>query len=321
MKKEDLVHLYEQMQLIRKAEERIIELYPEQEMRCPVHLCIGQEAIAAGVCAHLGKEDYVLGTHRAHGHYLAKGGDLNAFFAELLGKKTGCSGGMGGSMHLVDLEAGFLGCTPVVSSTIPIATGTAYSSQEQQQSRVTVVFFGDAAVEEGVFHESVNFALLKQLPIVFVCENNLYSVNSPLSVRQPKNQQIFELAKGHGMKSFQGDGNDVLAVSKLAEDAIGRARKGSGPTFLEFATYRWREHCGPEYDQQLGYRSDGELTKWKARCPIQHFRNKLLKGQKATEQQLQTVETKIDQCLDEAVAFAKNSPFPEREELTKYLYA
>jgi len=268
MNEDIALSLYRGMLRIRMVEEKIAQLYSEQEMRCPVHLCIGQEAIAVGVCANLLKEDYVMSNHRSHGHYLAKGGELKAMMAELYGKVTGCSQGKGGSMHLIDMSAGFLGATPIVGSTISIAVGVAMGSLMQGYKRVTVVFFGDAAVEEGVFHESLNFAVLKKLPVVFVCENNLYSVNSPLSVRQPANREIFQLARGHGIDSYQADGNNALEVYQLAQRTVQRARQNGGPAFIEFKTYRWREHCGPDYDHQLGYRPRSEFEKWKQRCPI-----------------------------------------------------
>ncbi|HIO55582.1 MAG TPA: thiamine pyrophosphate-dependent dehydrogenase E1 component subunit alpha, partial [Candidatus Marinimicrobia bacterium] len=243
---------------IRIVEEKIAELYPEQEMRCPVHLCIGQEAIAAGVCANLTDKDYVLSTHRSHGHYLAKGGDMRRMIAEIYGRDTGCSHGKGGSMHLVDLAVGYLGSAPIVGSTIPIAVGTAFGSTMRGDSRVTVAFFGEGASEEGVFHESLNFALLKKLPIIFVCENNLYSVYSSMEVRQPRVREVYEVARGHGIESRQGDGNDVDEVYEMTKRAVDKARKGGGPTFLEFKTYRWREHCGPLYDNDIGYRTESE---------------------------------------------------------------
>src|SRR5579859_6536135 len=177
--------LYRGLLRLRLVEERIAELYPEQEMRCPVHLSIGQEAVAVGVCDHLEPADQALSGHRSHGHYLAKGGDLRAMLAELYGRETGCARGKGGSMHLVDLEAGFLGATPIVASTIPIAVGVAFAARLRGQPLVTVAFFGEGATEEGVFHEAANFAALHRLAVVFVCENNLYSVYSPLEVRQP----------------------------------------------------------------------------------------------------------------------------------------
>ena len=319
--KETYRSLFEMMLRIRMVEEKIAELYPEQEMRCPVHLCTGQEAIAAGVCANLSRNDYVLSGHRSHGHYLAKGGNLKAMMAELYGKVTGCSKGKGGSMHLVDLSVGFLGATPIVGSTIPIAVGTAFGSMMLNEQRVTVVFFGDAAVEEGVFHESINFAMLKKLPVVFVCENNLYSVYSPLSVRQPEGREIFWLAKGHGMESYQGDGNDVIQVYKLAEQAIGKARQGNGPTFLEFKTYRWREHCGPYYDNDLGYRTESEFQKWKQRCPIERLKERLLGDRVLCNQDIKRMVSNLEVEIEDAVAFAKESPFPEGQLLLEDIYA
>ena len=313
--------LYEMMLRIRMVEEKIAELYPEQEMRCPVHLCIGQEAVAAGVCANLSRDDYVLSGHRSHGHYLAKGGDLKAMMAELYGKATGCCQGKGGSMHLVDLSAGFLGATPIVASTIPIAVGVAFGSVMRGQQRVTVVFFGDAAVEEGVFHESVNFAVLKGLPVVFVCENNLYSVYSPLSIRQPEGREIFQLAKGHGVESFQDDGNDIIKVYTLARKAIRKARQGNGPTFLEFKTYRWREHCGPYYDNDLGYRTESEFQEWKQRCPIERLRERLLGDGLISSQDIEGMVKELQAEIEDAIVFAKESPFPEEPLLQEQIYA
>ena len=306
---------------IRMVEEKIAELYPEQEMRCPVHLCIGQEAVAAGVCANLSRNDYVLSNHRSHGHYLAKGGDLKAMMAELYGKVTGCSQGKGGSMHLVDLSAGFLGATPIVGSTIPIAVGVAFGSVMRGEQRVTVIFFGDAAVEEGVFHESINFVVLKRLPVIFVCENNLYSVYSPLSVRQPEGREIFELAKGHGIESYQGDGNDIIEVYTLAEQAVGKARQGGGPTFLEFKTYRWREHCGPYYDNDLGYRTESEFQEWKQRCPIENLKKNLLRDGILCDQDVEDMVSELEAEIEGAIAFAKKSPFPTESSLMEHIYA
>ena len=321
MKPETLKQMYYQMLRIRMVEEKIAELYPEQEMRCPVHLCIGQEAVAAGVCAKLSRDDYVMSNHRSHAHYLAKGGDLKAMLAELYGKVTGCSKGRGGSMHLVDLSAGFLGATPIVGSTVSIAVGVAFGSVMRNEPRVTVIFFGDATAEEGVFHESLNFAMLKKLPIVFVCENNLYSVQSPLSVRQPEDREIFEMAKGHGMESYQDDGNDVIKVHQLAERAIHKARQGGGATFLEFKTYRWREHCGPYYDFDLGYRTESEFQKWKRRCPIKKLERQLLKDGVLHNQDINDMLSGLEAEITAAVAFAKESPSPEEPLLLEHVYA
>jgi TPP-dependent pyruvate/acetoin dehydrogenase alpha subunit len=321
MEPKTLKWLCYQMLRIRMVEEKIAELYPEQEMRCPVHLCIGQEAVAAGVCGNLSRDDYVLSNHRSHGHYLARGGDLKAMMAELYGKVTGCSMGKGGSMHLVDLSVGFLGATPIVGGTIPIAVGAAFGALMRGEQRVTVTFFGDAAPEEGVFHESINFAALKKLPVIFVCENNLYSVYSPLSVRQFEGREIFGLAQGHGVESYQGDGNDVIEVYKLAERAIRKARQGGGPTFLEFKTYRWREHCGPYYDNDLGYRTESEFQEWRRRCPIETLKERLLGDGVLCNQDIDRMVSELEAEIEDAVVFAKESPFPEERLLLEHIYA
>lgn len=321
MEAEALKRLYYELLRIRMVEEKIAELYPEQEMRCPVHLCSGQEAVSVGVCANLSNNDYVISTHRSHGHYLAKGASLKRMMAELYGKVTGCSKGKGGSMHLVDLSVGFLGAAPIVGSTVPIAVGAAFGSVMRRDRRVAVVFFGDGATEEGVFHESINFAALKRLPVVFVCENNLHSVYSPLSVRQPEGREIFWLAKGHGVESYQADGNDVIEVYKLAEKAIQKARQGEGPTFFEFKTYRWHEHCGPYYDHDLGYRSESEFQYWKERCPIKRLEERLLKDGILCNQDIQAMVRDLKAEIEAAVMFAKESPLPEEELIMEHVYA
>ncbi|MFZ5453717.1 MAG: thiamine pyrophosphate-dependent dehydrogenase E1 component subunit alpha [Thermodesulfobacteriota bacterium] len=316
-----LKQLFYQMLRIRVVEEMIADLYPEQEMRCPVHLCVGQEAVSAGVCLNLTPDDYVLSNHRSHGHYLAKGGDLKAMMAEIYGKVTGCCLGKGGSMHLIDLPAGFLGAVPIVGSTIPMAVGAALGSTMLGEDRVTVVFFGEGATEEGVFHESLNFAVLKGLPVVFICENNFFSVYSPLSVRQPPGREIYRLAQGYGIESHQGDGNDVVEVYRLARQAVGKAKEGGGPTFLEFITYRWREHCGPYYDNHLGYRAECDFLEWQARCPLDRFKERLLADGLLSLQEMGDMENQIKTEMAEAVAFAKKSPFPSEDLLLKDVYA
>lgn len=313
--------LHSEMLRIRRVEEKIAELYPEQQMRCPVHLCIGQEAAAVGVTAHLARTDLVFSGHRSHHHYLAKGGDVKAMLAELYGKATGCCGGVGGSMHLIDLSVGFKGVAPILASTVPIAVGTAFSAQLRGEKRVTVTFCGDAAVEEGVFHESLNFASLRQLPVVFVCENNLYATHSPLSVRQPAGREIFELARAHHVPSHQVDGNDAMEVYRFAGEAVERARSGGGPTFLELLTYRWLEHVGPNYDFRLGYRSEEEVRSWQERCPVQHLQKYLVGRRMLDLGELEKLERTIKEEIDEAVAFAKSSPFPDRRNMMQHVYA
>lgn len=316
-----LRRLYHDMLRIRMVEERIAVKYAEQAMRCPVHLCVGQEAVAAGVCANLTHGDYVVSGHRSHGHFLAKGGDLKAMVAELYGKVTGCSLGKGGSMHLVDLKVGFLGAAPIVGSTIPIGVGAAFGSTMRGEARVTVVFLGEGATEEGVFHESLNFAALRQLPVVFVCENNLYSVYSPLSVRQPQGREVFEMVKGHGVDSRHGDGNNVVEVYKLTQEAVRRARDGGGPSFLEFGTYRWREHCGPQYDNELGYRTEAELDEWKQRDPVATTRSQLLTEGILSKRDVERITACLEAEIEECFEFAESSPFPEPELLLEHLFA
>jgi TPP-dependent pyruvate/acetoin dehydrogenase alpha subunit len=317
----DLTLLLREMLRIRLVEERIAQLYPEQEMRCPVHLCIGQEGPPVGVCAALGRDDYVLGGHRAHGHYLAKGGSLDALMAELYGKVTGCARGKGGSMHLVDRAAGFVGAAPIVGSTIPIAVGTAFASQLQGADRVTAVFFGEGATEEGAFAESLVFAALKALPVVFVCENNLYSVYSPLSVRQAPERDICAVARANGVPAVHGDGNDVEVVYELARTAVEAARSGGGPTLLELETYRWREHCGPHYDDDLGYREATEFEAWRARCPIESLQRRLLDEGGVDAAAVEAMTAELEREIDDAVRFAKESPFPPADELYADVYA
>lgn len=306
---------------IRLIEEGIADLYSEQEMRCPVHLCIGQEAVAVGVSAALTTRDYVMSGHRSHGHYLAQGGDLKAMMAEIYGRATGCSSGNGGSMHLTDLSVGFLGATPIVASTIPILTGTAFSSKYRGEDRVSVSYFGEAATEEGVFCESLNFAALHQLPVVFVCENNRFSVYSPLEVRQPPSRDLCAIARGHGVESLAGDGNDVSVVRELTQRGVQRARSKGGPTLLYFDTYRWREHCGPNYDHELPYRARAEFDEWKARCPIESYRQRLIDQGSLTSAEYDRWQAEIRDEFSAAVAFAKSSPFPDSSRLSADVYA
>lgn len=312
--------LYQVMLRIRMIEERIIELYKEQEMRCPTHFSIGQEAIATGICAHLSDADYAMSAHRSHAHYLAKGGDLKRMLAELYGKVTGCARGKGGSMHLVDMSKGFLGCVPIVGSTIPIGVGIAFGALMQNQDCITVIFFGDGATETGVFHESVNYAAVHQLPVLFVCENNLYSCSTPLQGRQPEGRPIINLAKGHGLDAYQIEGQECDKVYHLAGEIIEKIRSGKGPAFLELSTYRWLEHCGPNPDLHLGFRPKGEYEYWLTRDPIPLYEELLLSEKLLIKSDLELYREKIKREIDEAVSFAKQSPFPDRQELMSCVY-
>lgn len=310
--------LYNMMR-IRMVEEEIAELYSEQEMRCPVHLCIGQEAVAVGICSLLNNDDYAFSGHRAHGHYLAKGGSLKSLIAEIYGKKTGCSKGKGGSQHLVDISAGFLASTAIVSGTIPVAVGAAFGSKIQNKGNISVAFFGDAAVEEGTTYESINFAALHKLPILFACENNLYATYSHISERQPS-RQIYSMVKGHGIESILVDGNDVISVYEQTQMALNKIKQGEGPIFMEFKTYRWREHCGPNYDNNLGYRSEEEFLSWKRKCPIEKLEKYVIEKKIMTQEEISLIKQKIQDEIEEAFLFAKESPFPEEQQLFENIY-
>ena len=312
--------LYRVMLRIRRVEEAIADRYSEQQMRCPVHLCIGQEAIAAGVCAALRHDDIVHSNHRAHGHYLAKGGDLNAMVAELYGRTTGCCGGRGGSMHLIDQLVGFMGSTPIVGGTVPLAVGAAWAARLQTQDRLSVAFFGDGCFEEGVMHESLNFASLKRLPVLFVCENNNCSCYTPLSERQPS-RPIHAVARAHGWRTWSGDGNDIEAVVALAREAVNCARIGEGPQFLELETYRWREHCGPNFDDELSYRSAEEIAAGKLGCPIARTRAKLIGEQLTSETELKNMEHEIAGEIEAAFHFALQSPNPGPADAAAKVYS
>lgn len=301
------------------VEEEIVKRYSEQEMRCPTHLCIGQEAIAVGVCANLQKKDKVFSYHRSHGHYLAKGGNLPKFIAELYGKATGCSGGIGGSQHLIDLSVNFSGAIPIVGETIPLAIGAAMAAIMKKDNRITVTFLGDAAVEEGVFSESLNFASLKKLPILFVCENNFYSISTPMIDRQPK-REIYTFAKAFKIASYQMDGNDVVKVYQLTHKAIDYIRHRRGPVFLEFLTYRLREHCGPNFEPE-GWRPKEEVDYWTKRSPIERLKRHLIDKKILTLDQIKRLKQKIEEEISIAFKFAKESPFPDQDLSEDMVYA
>jgi|SRR3990167_9822190 len=287
-----ILHLFSSMLYIRTVEELLVKHYPDGEMRCPVHLCIGQEAVSAVCGAILTQNDPVLSNHRAHGHYLAKGGNLYRFFAEIYGKADGCAKGRGGSMHLIDRDVNFLGSTPIVGSSIPIATGVAFAEKLKQKKTVTCAFLGEAVVEEGVFHESINFAALKKLPIMYICENNLYSVYTPLKERQPE-RSIAQLVSGHGLPTIAADGNNAWETYKVISSASTHVRAGKGPVFLEFFTYRHREHCGHSYDNHLRYRSEQEFLTWKKRDPVEQLKLLLLKKKYLSAEKIQILQNKL----------------------------
>jgi len=302
--------LLESMWRIRLVEESIAERYSENEMRCPVHLSVGQEAAATGVCHALRPSDPVFTTHRCHAHYLAKGGNLPAMLAELYGKVTGCLGGRGGSMHLMDASVGLLASVPIVASAIPLAVGSALAHKIDGSDAVSVTFLGDASMEEGAFHEAANFARLHDLPVVFVCENNLYSVYTHIARRQP-DRPLVELAAGHRIPAKRIDGNDVVAVFDAAEEAVRRARRGEGPSFLQLDTYRWREHCGPSFDNHIGYRTQEEYESWRRHCPVERFSSKLRDWGVLSDLEEKALIERLKLEIEDAFDFAKRSALPD----------
>lgn len=311
--------LYRVMLRIRRVEEAIAERYAAQEMRCPVHLSIGQEAVAAGVCAALTQQDGIFSSHRAHAHYLAKGANLTAMLAEIYGLADGCCKGIGGSMHMIDLAAGFLGAVPIVGATVPLAVGAAWAARLRGEDKVIAVFFGEGTFEEGVVHESINFAVLHRLPVLFVCENNLYACYTRLSTRQPE-RPIYAVAAACGCKALTADGNDALAVFDAANSAVADLRAGSQPVFLECSTYRWREHCGPNVDDDLGYRPKMEVAEWHDACPVNRLAT-LLNTMPEGQNFMVNAEREIIEEIDAAFTDALAGGIPQSADLPGYLYA
>ncbi len=322
LSKKTLIELYRSMLRIRICEESLVAPILNGEVRCPVHLCTGQEAVSAGVCAALNKEDYVFGNHRSHGHYLAKGGGMPELVAEVYGKETGCSRGRGGSMHLIDPQVGMLGSAPIVAGTISLAIGAALASSIRKDGRVAVSFFGDGATGEGVLCESLNFAALKKLPVIFACENNLYSTHLPIDEIRVSNR-IFEIGIPFGDKCFRVDGNDVLQVYEHVEKAAALCREGQGPVFLEFLTYRMHGHVGPDDNVQgthTDIRPKEEIESWRRKDPLKRLESHLLKNKISTPDELEDIEARVQKEVSDAHAFAKASPYPNHEELNHYVF-
>ncbi|MBM2832910.1 MAG: dh protein [Candidatus Brocadiaceae bacterium] len=317
-----LENLYRTMLKIRHCEEDIVEPIVKGEVKCPCHLCSGQEAVAAGVCAALDKEDYIFGNHRSHGHYIAKGGDMSALLAEIYGKETGCSRGRGGSMHLIDVENGIMGAAPIVAGTISLAVGAALACRIRKEKKVIVSFFGDGATGEGVLYESLNFAALKKLPIIFACENNLYSTHMPIRECRPE-ENVYKVGVTFGIKGHKVDGNDVLKVYETAKNAVEACRNAEGPVFIEFLTYRLRGHVGPDDNIQGSHtdiRPKDEIEKWKKKDPIKRFEKFLLKNKVLQKDELQIISKETSAEVRDAFLFAQKSPYPEIGELTKYVF-
>ena len=312
MNAENLLKLYAMMVRIRLVEERIAERYDEDLMKCPTHLSIGQEAVAVGVCAQLTDQDIVYSTHRCHAHYLAKGGDVNRMIAEMYGKETGCAKGRGGSMHLIDVARGMYGASAIVGGSMPLPLGAALAFQLRGDPHVSIAFFGDAGVESGVFHECMNYAALRNLPVIFVCENNDYSTMTLRHVRQ--SVPIAERAVGYGMPGVRVDGNDVLTVHAAAERAIKRARAKQGPTLIEAMTYRWREHV--EHNKGIMSRPAEELKHWKVRCPIELCRKDLL-ARGTSSAAMEDIDARMPFEVSDAFRFAEASPSPNTFEFMR----
>ncbi len=311
--------LLEGMIKIRQAEEKIVAVYAkEQMMKTPTHLSIGQEAVSAGLSLALRQEDQVFTGHRCHAAYLAKGGDFNGFFAELCGRVTGVSRGRAGSAHLTDPSV-HVYSSPILGAMIPVAAGAALSFKMDKKDNVAVSIFGDATIEEGVFPETLNFALAKKLPVLFLCENNLYSTHSPLSVRQPSSP-IYQRLASADLKTTQIDGNDVEMVFQTLSKVIEEIRKTQTPQFVECLTYRFREHVGPLFDYDRGYRTKDEVELWMSRCPIKRYSEKLVKEKVLSQADVDALNQKWIKRSDEAYALALSAPWPETSELLRSVY-
>jgi len=312
--------LLREMLRIRVFEETVADLVIQKQIVTPCHLYTGQEAVAVGICHSLRDEDQVFSTHRSHGHYLAKGGGMQEAMAELFCRVTGCSFGRGGSMHLAFPTKGLPGSSSIVSGSMSIAVGAALAEAVRKSGGVSVVFHGDGVPEEGSWHESANFSAVRKLPIVFVCENNLYCTHMPLPKRRV-HDNFPEMAKAHGFRYIaQVDGNDVLALAEAGKLAIEKARNGEGPAFIECRTYRWRGHVGPNFDVDMGIRSQEEIDFWKTRCPVETFSRYLLQKGVLSETAWKQIQSEVSTEVDASVEFAKMSPYPDVSSLTNHVF-
>jgi pyruvate dehydrogenase E1 component alpha subunit len=314
---ETLILMFERMLKIRHFEERVKNLFAAGELPGFVHLYLGQEAVAAGACAALRDDDYITSTHRGHGHIIAKGGDVKRMMAELYAKATGYNKGKGGSLHIADPTLGILGANGIVGAGIPIATGAALSAKLRKTDQVTICFFGDGAANQGTFHEAINLASAFDLPIVYVCENNLYAVGTRQS-QVRKIEDIADRGTAYGMPGLAIDGNNVIAVHEATKEAVGRARAGEGPTLIECKTYRWRTHFEGEPDT---YRPPEEVKAWMKREPIAPYRSQLIESGVLSEAEAAEIESAVLREIDEAVEFGRSSPSPKPESALEDLWA
>ncbi len=316
------IRFYKELLRIRRVEEILADEYRTGSMRTPTHFGIGQEAVAVGVCEALTRDDVVYTHHRSHTHYLAKGGSLIGLVAELLGRETGCSRGRGGSVHLTDRSVGFVGSSPILGHSGALAAGSALAFRMDRLPHVAVGFFGEGACDEGSVWETFNFASVQNLPVLFVCENNLYATESPMSVRQAAGTDLCDRVRTFKIRAEQIDGNDVHAVYQATKAAIAQIRAGHGPVFLECMTYRWREHVGPLFDYEVNrtYRTKVELEAWMEKCPVKRSGASLVAAGAATAQDLEAWLATIDQDVRDAIIEAKNSPWPDPSTLFDDVY-
>ena len=316
------ISLYRNMLRIRNAELTIAELYKEKEMRTPTHFGVGQEGVAVGVCNALSQDDVVYSHHRCHNHYLAKGGSLLGLIAELYGREDGCSRGRGGSVHLTDRSVGMIGSSPILGQGVALAVGSALAFQMDGEKRIATAFFGEGACDEGILYECFNYASIKKLPVLFVCENNFYGTESPLKTRQSEGTQLCDRALAFKVDALKVDGNDVIGVYKAAKLAIEHIRNGDGPFFLECETYRWLEHVGPMFDHELSrtYRTRQEVEGWMKRCPLDLSARRLIARGIATQAQLNNWMEEVITELTRVVTEAKASPWPEPVTLFENVY-
>lgn len=311
---EAIATLYRATARIRRVEERVAELYPTDRIKSPIHLSIGQEAVAVGICDALRADDIVSGTYRGHATYLAKGGDLKAMLAEMFGKVGGCARGKGGSMHLVGLAQGILGCSAVVGSNVPVAAGYSLALKRRGRGQVVACFYGDGASEEGGVYETLNFAALQKLPILFVCENNFLAIHEPLNRRWAADR-LTERVATFGMPARRITSGDIFEIRAAAAEMIDGIRAGAGPAFLECHTYRWREHVGPAEDYAAGYRARADLEAWQAKDQVARLAALLPDALR------QAIDAEIAAEIEAAVRFAEECPFPAEEELYDHVYA
>ena len=316
--KEQAVNLLQTMLLIRYCEEQVVKSYARGDIPGGVHTYIGEEAVATGVCAHLRSDDAVFSTHRGHGHAIAKGMKPERIIAEVMGKATGCCGGRGGSMHLFEPSVGFYGTSGIVGPSILFASGAGYAAKLAKTDRIGVAFFGDGASNNGAFHEGLNMAGAWQLPVIFICENNMYATEVPFTYAS-KSPSIACRAQGYGLPGVEVDGNNVLAVYQAAGEAVSRARSGNGPTLIECHTYRTRAHS--EGMRDAGYRTQEEVETWKARDPIKWYKAILIADGTTTQEEIDALEAAMQKTAEEAANFARKSPMPDPNTVTNYLFS